>query len=62
MESYDTNDTHYQSVSYLGHCCNGVAIVHLARYTPLNSLVAVKKFDIDKSKEELLFIEVSYNY
>lgn len=56
--SYDTNDSHYQSISYLGHCCNGIAVIHLSRHIPTNTLVAVKKFNMDKAKEDTVLIEV----
>ncbi|XP_044739350.1 STE20-related kinase adapter protein alpha [Chrysoperla carnea] len=55
--SYDTNDSHYQSISYLGHCCNGIAVIHLSRHIPSNTLVAIKKFNMDKAKEDTVLIE-----
>lgn len=55
---FETDSSHYKTISILGHCCDGLAIVHLAKHIPSDTLVAVKKFNMDKAREEALLIQV----
>lgn len=54
---FEADPSHYQTCSILAHCCEGVATVHLARHLPSGTLVAIKKFNMDKSKEEASLIQ-----
>lgn len=55
---FETDSSHYKTISILGHCCDGLAVVHLAKHLPSDMLVAVKKFNMDKIKEEAPLIQV----
>ncbi|XP_069703693.1 STE20-related kinase adapter protein alpha isoform X2 [Periplaneta americana] len=57
MLMFEADPAHYQLCSVLGHCCEDIATVHLARHLPSGTLVAVKKFNMDKSKEEASLIQ-----
>jgi len=59
MLMFEADPAHYQLCSVLGHCCEDIATVHLARHLPSGTLVAVKKFNMDKSKQEASLIQVS---
>lgn len=56
---FETDTTHYKTISILGHCCDGQGIVHLAKHLPSDNLVAVKKFNMDKLREEAALVQVS---
>ncbi|XP_052132075.1 STE20-related kinase adapter protein alpha-like [Frankliniella occidentalis] len=43
----------YQTMSVLGQCCGDVGQVYLAIYKPLDTPIALKKFNMDKAKDEL---------
>lgn len=65
MLMFEADPAHYQLCSILGHCCEDTATVHLARHLPSGTLVAVKKFNMDKSKQEASLIQASifiFNY
>lgn len=57
MLMFEADPAHYQLCSILGHCCEDTATVHLARHLPSGTLVAVKKFNMDKSKQEANLIQ-----
>ncbi|XP_063217614.1 STE20-related kinase adapter protein alpha isoform X2 [Bacillus rossius redtenbacheri] len=49
---FEADPTHYQTSSLLSTCCDGIASVYLGRHLPSGSMVAIKKFNLDNSKEE----------
>jgi hypothetical protein len=59
MLMFEADPAHYQLCSVLGHCCESIATVHLARHLPSGTLVAVKKFNLEKSKQEASLIQAS---
>lgn len=50
----------YNTISIMGQGYDGAAIVYLAKHLPSNKMVAVKKINIDKAKEEAQLIQVHY--
>ncbi|XP_018324329.1 STE20-related kinase adapter protein alpha [Agrilus planipennis] len=50
MVTYQPDNSYYKKLSILGECCNGLAIVYLAKHVPSQKLVALKKFNMDKAK------------
>lgn len=54
----DSNPSSYEIKSELSSCCFGIGIVYLARHVPTQQFVAVKKFQMDKAKEETNLIRV----
>lgn len=60
MESVlDSNPSNYEIKSELSNCCFGIGIVYLAKHAPTQQFVAIKKFQMDKAKEESNLIRVS---
>nr|CAD7439270.1 unnamed protein product [Timema bartmani] len=57
MLNFESNPAHYQTCSTLSTCYEEVAVVQLARHLPSGSLVAVKKFNMDRPKEEASLIQ-----
>lgn len=55
----DSNPTNYEIKSELSNCCFGIGVVYLAKYVPSQQFVALKKFQMDKAKEESNLIRVS---
>lgn len=49
---FDSNPSNYECKSELSNCCFGIGIVYLAKHVPSQQFVAVKKFQMDKAKEE----------
>lgn len=60
MTSFDSNISSYKTISILGHCFNDNAVVHLAKHKPSGTMVAIKKFDMDKIKEGAHLVQVKY--
>lgn len=58
MFNFETNIAHYKIYSILGECCDNAGIVQLAKHLPSKQMVAIKKFNMDKIKEEVNLIEV----
>lgn len=58
MNTFDGNISSYKTISILGHCFNDNAVVHLAKHVPSNTMVAIKKFHMDKIKEDANLVEV----
>lgn len=54
---YGADLSQYQKVSILGHCFDDKAVVHLAKHTPSNTMVAIKKFNMDSIKEDSYLVE-----
>ncbi|KAF2897660.1 hypothetical protein ILUMI_08527 [Ignelater luminosus] len=57
MVNFEANNDHYSTVSLLGQCWDGLAIVHLAKHIPSDKMVAIKRFNMDKIKEESNLVE-----
>ncbi|CAH1169904.1 unnamed protein product [Phaedon cochleariae] len=57
MTNYDGQISSYKTVSILGQCFDSKAIVYLANHLPSASLVAIKKFDMDKVRGEVKLVE-----
>lgn len=56
MLNPDFND--YQLTSIINECCGGGAVVYSALYKPSKQYVAVKRYFVDKSKENANLIQV----
>uniref|UniRef100_A0A0A9XVC4 STE20-related kinase adapter protein alpha n=1 Tax=Lygus hesperus TaxID=30085 RepID=A0A0A9XVC4_LYGHE len=50
--TYNTNSDDYQICSLFAQSLTEVAVVYIARHTPSNTLVAYKKYDLDKMSTE----------
>lgn len=59
MAKFDANITWYKTISILGHCFGENAVVHLAKHKPSGTMVAIKKFNMDKIKEGAHLVEVT---
>nr|XP_022900509.1 STE20-related kinase adapter protein alpha [Onthophagus taurus] len=57
MVKFEPKNSEYRTISILGHCCNDIGVVHLAQHSPSGQMVAVKRFNMDKAKEESALIE-----
>jgi len=57
-EKFESDPSHYKICSILGQCCGSIGIVLLAVHGPSASLVALKKFNMDKAKDEIENIQV----
>lgn len=55
----DANPSNYEIKSELSSCCFGIGVVYLAKHVPTQQFVAVKKFQMDKAREENNLIRVS---
>ncbi|XP_049868409.1 STE20-related kinase adapter protein alpha [Pectinophora gossypiella] len=55
MFSPDISD--YQLTSIITECCGGVAVVYSALYRPDNTNVAIKRYFVDKTKENASLIQ-----
>ncbi|KAF9418351.1 hypothetical protein HW555_004781 [Spodoptera exigua] len=55
MFNPDIND--YQLTSIITECCGGVAVVYSALYKPNNQNVAIKRYFVDKTKENASLIQ-----
>lgn len=56
--AYNANISDYKTISILGHCFNNKAVVHLAKHLPSGEMVAIKKFNMDRIKEDINLVEV----
>lgn len=59
MIMFEADSSCYKTVSMLSTCCDGLAIVHLTKHLPSDTLVVVKKFNMDRAKEESHLIQVN---
>lgn len=59
MVTYETNISKYVTFSVLGQGYNSAAVVYLAKHNPSNTMVAIKKINMDRAKEEANLIQVS---
>lgn len=56
---FGSNPNEYDLKNELATCCYGLGAVYLAKHVPSHEYVAVKKFKMDKAKEESNLIMVS---
>lgn len=59
----EPNRTHFQSCRIIGQCCNQTGTVELMKYYPSDTLVAVKRLNLDRFNtrefcEELELLQV----
>ncbi|RZB89865.1 STE20-related kinase adapter protein alpha [Asbolus verrucosus] len=57
MINYEAGISSYETISTLGQCFEGMAVVHLARHLPSGTMVAVKRFNMDRIKHEAHLVE-----
>ncbi|XP_017777233.1 PREDICTED: STE20-related kinase adapter protein alpha isoform X2 [Nicrophorus vespilloides] len=57
LNDYDANNENYKTISILSQCCQGIGTVHLAKHLSSGQMVAIKKFNMDKAKDEINLIE-----
>ncbi|XP_034243145.1 STE20-related kinase adapter protein alpha isoform X2 [Thrips palmi] len=50
---FGPDPTQYAMTSVLGQCCDDAGQVYLAVYLPTNTPIALKKFNMDKAKDEM---------
>lgn len=58
MIEFEANNAHYNVISILGGCYNGIGVVYLAKHTLSGQMVAVKRYNMDKVKDEIGLIQV----
>lgn len=49
---FSQNSAEYTIQSELATCCNGIATVLMAQYKPTGEFVSIKKYKLDKTKDE----------
>lgn len=59
MVTYETNISKYVTFSVLGQGYCGAAVVYLAKHNPSSTMVAIKKINMDRAKEEASLVQVS---
>lgn len=57
MTAFEENISVYKTISILGQGFDGTAVIHLAKHLPSGTMVAIKKFDMDKIKEGAHLVE-----
>lgn len=62
MVNFNMDFKDYKIISTLGQCFEGRAAVNLARHLPSGTMVALKKFNMDKVREDSSLVDVSYNF
>lgn len=58
MGVFEAEDTHYRTISILSQCWNDLATVYLGKHVPSGKMVAVKRFNMDRTKEEAGLVQV----
>lgn len=58
---FGSNPNEYEIKTELSRCCFGIGTVYLAKHVGSQQYVAVKKFQMDKAKEEANLIRVNNN-
>lgn len=59
MVHYNINISDYKIVTLLSQCFQDKASVHLAKYLPSGTMVTLKRFNMDKIKEESYLVDVN---
>jgi STE20-related kinase adapter protein alpha len=57
MINYEANISAYETISTLGQCFEGKAVVHLAQHKKSGTMVALKRFNMDRIKHEAHLVE-----
>lgn len=57
MVNYEANISAYETISTLGQCFEGMAVVNLAKHKS-GTMVAIKRFNMDRIKHEAHLVEV----
>lgn len=57
---YNSNPNDYEIRNELSICCFGIGTVYLAKHVPSQRFIAIKKFQMDKAKDESNLIRVSF--
>lgn len=56
---FGSNPNEYEIKNELSRCCFGIGTVYLAKHVVSQRYVALKKFQMDKAKDEASLIRVS---
>lgn len=56
---YETNISKYVTFSIMGQGYCGAAVIYLAKHNPSSTMVAIKKINMDRAKEEASLVQVS---
>lgn len=59
MVVFEANNSDYSTISILGQCWSDIIAVHLAKHLPSGKMVVVKRFNMDKIKEDASLIQVN---
>lgn len=59
---FGSNPNEYEIKTELSRCCFGIGTVYLAKHVGSQQYVAVKKFQMDKAKEEANLIRVNNDF
>lgn len=62
MVTYETNISKYVTFSVLGQGYSGAAVIYLAKHKPSNTMVALKKINMDRAKEEANLVQVNNHF
>lgn len=60
MTEFEADYGYYKTISILGQGFNGMMAVHLAKHLPTGRMIALKRFNMDRIKEEAHLVEVCY--
>lgn len=60
MTDYEADIASYEIVSTLGQCFEGMTVIHLAKHKKSDTLVAIKRFNMDRIKHEAYLVEVCF--
>lgn len=55
---FEAKDEFYKPLSVLGSCSENNGIVQLARHIPSQQVIAIKRYNVDKLKEDAYLIQV----
>lgn len=58
---FSQNASEYAIQSELATCFNGIGIVLMAKYKPTGEFVAIKKYKMDKTKDEKENLHITVN-
>ncbi|KYB26773.1 STE20-related kinase adapter protein alpha [Tribolium castaneum] len=57
MVNYEANISAYETISTLGQCFEGMAVVNLAKHKISGTMVTIKRFNMDRIKHEAHLVE-----
>lgn len=58
MVVFEADDSHYRTFSLLSQCWDDLAVVYLGKHVPTGKMVAIKRFNMDRAKEEAGLVQV----